>query len=119
MTTKINLAALLAVPLVAHAADMSHDMATEHGGQAFHMLRLETDYGAGPHGGIGTWDLDGWAGTDENKLWLKSEGEQTNHKLEDAEVWAMYSRNVSTFWDAQAGGVSGRGWKVCRATGRR
>jgi copper resistance protein B len=103
MTTKINLAALLAVPLVAHAADMSHDMATEHGGQAFHMLRLETDYGAGPHGGIGTWDLDGWAGTDENKLWLKSEGEQTNHKLEDAEVWAMYSRNVSTFWDAQAG----------------
>lgn len=45
----------------------------------------------------------GGLGTDENKLWLKSEGERADSKLESAEFWALYSRNISTFWDAQAG----------------
>lgn len=80
-----------------------HDMSAEHGGQIFHMFRLETDYGATKDGGIASWDLDGWAGTDDNKLWLKSEGEHKDGTLEDAEFWAMYSRNVATFWDAQIG----------------
>jgi copper resistance protein B len=106
MAATKTLALLMALPLAAQAqdmADMGHDMAQEHGGNIHHMFRLEGDTGAAPHGTISTWDLDGWVGTDENKLWLKSEGEQSRHKLEDAEVWAMYSRNISTFWDAQAG----------------
>jgi copper resistance protein B len=80
-----------------------HDMAAEHGGQVFHMFRLETDYGASKDGGIASWDLDGWVGTDENKLWLKSEGEHKDGNVEDAEFWALYSRNIATFWDVQAG----------------
>lgn len=80
-----------------------HNMAAEHGGQIFHMFRLETDYGGSEDGGIASWDLDGWVGTDENKLWLKSEGEHKDGKIEDAEFWALYSRNISTFWDAQVG----------------
>ncbi|TKW61114.1 MAG: copper resistance protein B [Blastochloris viridis] len=106
MATTKALIALMALPIVAQAQDMNHaghDMAKEHGGETYHMMRLETDYGAGPHGNFGRWDLDGWIGTDENKLWLKSEGEQGKSKLEDAEFWAMYSRNVATFWDVQAG----------------
>ena len=87
----------------AYAQDMGHDMAKEHGGQTFHMFRLETDYGGSKDGGIASWDLDGWVGTDENKLWLKSEGENKDGKLEDAEFWALYSRNIATFWDAQVG----------------
>ena len=85
------------------AEDMGHDMAKDHGGQTFHMFRLETDYGGSKDGGIASWDLDGWVGTDENKLWLKSEGEHKDGKLEDAEFWALYSRSVATFWDAQVG----------------
>src|SRR5690606_23382107 len=41
--------------------------------------------------------------TDEYKLWIKSEGERNDGKMESAEFWAMYSRNISTCWDAQAG----------------
>lgn len=85
-------------------ADMTgHDMQKEHGGQVFHMFRLETDTGVNRGESISSWDLDGWIGTDENKLWIKSEGEHTDGELEEAEVWALYSRNISTFWDAQAG----------------
>jgi len=95
------LAALVATS--ARAEDMGHDMEKEHGGQIFHMFRLETDYGGSKDGGISSWDLDGWIGTDENKLWLKSEGEHKDGKLENAEFWVLYSRNVATFWDAQVG----------------
>lgn len=80
-----------------------HDMTAEHGDDIFHMFRLESDYGGGEDGEVASWDLDGWVGSDENKLWLKSEGSHKDGKVEDAEVWALYSRNVATFWDAQIG----------------
>lgn len=80
------------------------EMQKEHGGGIFHMFRLETDVGSNTDGDtIASWDLDGWVGTDENKLWIKSEGEHADGKLEEAEVWALYSRNIAIFWDAQAG----------------
>ncbi len=83
--------------------DMSAEMMAEHGGGTFHAFRLETDAGLNKSGATASWDLDGWVGTDENKLWIKSEGEHQDGKLETAEVWALYSRNIATFWDAQAG----------------
>lgn len=99
------LALLFSAPAWAeeNMSKVAHDMAAEHGGGTFHMFRLETDYGASQDGAVAGWDLDGWIGTDENKLWLKSEGEHMDGTLESAEFWALYSRNVSTFWDAQAG----------------
>lgn len=98
---------LLAHPAMA-AEDMHEnmpaDMMKEHGGGIFHMFRLETDIGSTSDGNtIATWDVKGWVGTDENKLYLKTEGQRTDGKLEDAEFWALYSRNIATFWDAQAG----------------
>jgi len=76
----------------------------EHGGQTFHMIKLETDVGASRNGTLSTWDLDGWIGGDVNKLWIKSEGESLDGQTPDiAEYWAMYSLNISTFWDAQIG----------------
>lgn len=75
----------------------------EHGGALYHGFTLETDYGAGQHGPVASWDLDGWIGGDTDKLWLKSEGENSDGTLEQAEFWALYSRNIATFWDMQAG----------------
>ncbi len=84
----------------AHRQDLA---AHRHGSETYHMFRLETDYGAGEHGPIARWDLDGWYGTDENKLWIRSEGENADGVTEKAEFQALYSRNVATFWDVQAG----------------
>ncbi|AEP09577.1 copper resistance protein B [Micavibrio aeruginosavorus] len=71
--------------------------------QLFHAFRLETDYGAGTEGPVASWGFDGWIGGDYNKLALKIEGEHGEGKLEQAEFWALYSRNVAPFWDLQAG----------------
>ena len=75
-----------------------------HGSQIFHSFRLETEIDHAKDGTVSAWDLRGWIGTDENKLWLKSEGEVLEGKdTKSAELWALYSRNISTFWDAQIG----------------
>lgn len=80
-----------------------HPADHQHGSEIWHRFLLEGDYGAGQEGPVASWDLDGWIGTDENKLWLKSEGENSDGHLEQAEFWALYSRNVAEFWDAQIG----------------
>lgn len=50
------------------------------------------------------WDAEAWTGTDEWRLWLKTEGELTdNGEVEDGQVEAFLSKPLVTFWDAQAG----------------
>ena len=97
---------LLSTPVFA-ADDMAamnpEEMQHEHGGGIFHMFRSETDYGGSNHGAVANWDVKGYIGTDEDKLYLKTEGEHKDGKLETAEAWALYSRNIAMFWDAQAG----------------
>lgn len=105
----LMLATCLMLPISAFAADdmagmTPQEMAHEHGGGIFHMFRSETDIGSNTDGkAIESWDVKGYIGTDEDKVWLKTEGERKESKLESAEFWALYSRNVATFWDAQAG----------------
>lgn len=51
------------------------------------------------------WDAEGWIGTDYNKLWLRTEGEdrRSGDSGGEWEVQALYSRMVAPFWDFQAG----------------
>lgn len=51
------------------------------------------------------WDVTSWIGGDYNKLYFESEGEYNSDagKPESAEAELLYSRNISTFWDLQAG----------------
>ena len=85
-------------------ASMAEEMAHDHGGGIFEVFRSETDIGFNAEGKpVETWDVKGYIGTDENKLWLKTEGDRKDSKLESAEFWALYSGNIDTFWDAQAG----------------
>lgn len=69
----------------------------------FHMFRLETETGKSADGSVSNWDFDGWLGSDYDKLWLKSEGELDQGDASKLETWALYSRNVATYWDVQGG----------------
>jgi len=53
------------------------------------------------------WDAQAWVGGDINKLALKSEGElvlNDEEELEEAELQALYSRQISDFFDVVVGG---------------
>lgn len=49
------------------------------------------------------WDMEGWIGYDLNKLWIKTEGQRADGKIEDAELQLLYDRAILPFWDAQIG----------------
>ncbi len=50
------------------------------------------------------WDSQGWYGSDENKVWVKAEGETDfGSGLERAEFQGLYSRLITSFFDLQAG----------------
>jgi copper resistance protein B len=62
------------------------------------------------------WEGEAWGGTDENRIWLKSEGELSQGLLSDGIQQLFYSRPISTYFDAQVGArydldsLPGRGW---------
>lgn len=74
-----------------------------HHERTYTYLQTELDYGRPDDEDQFTWDAQGWVGGDRNKLWLKSEGEVTDGDAEQAEIQALYSRNIATFFDAQVG----------------
>jgi copper resistance protein B len=96
-------AAVAATGAVADQPAALDSMANMHSPGIHHNFVLETDLSRREGIDTGTWDLDGWAGGDMNKLWLKSEGEISGGKTQRAEAWALFSRNVAAYWDAQAG----------------
>jgi copper resistance protein B len=49
------------------------------------------------------WEAEAWIGKDLNKIWLKSEGEYVDGKVEEAETELLYSQAIAPFWDAQIG----------------
>jgi copper resistance protein B len=89
------------LPIIASAEDAP--MAHGHGDQIFHAFTLQTDVGRSRATNVSSWDFDGWVGGDTDKIWLKSEGERSGSRTEQAEFWAMGSHAISTFWDVQAG----------------
>ncbi len=62
------------------------------------------------------WDGEAWAGPDEWRVWLKSEGELARGRVGDGQTEAFFSKPISTYFDVQVGGrydldsAPGRGW---------
>ena len=62
------------------------------------------------------WSGEAWAGTDENRLWLRSEGKLTNGAVDDGQQELFYGRPISTYFNAMVGArydldsLPGRGW---------
>lgn len=51
------------------------------------------------------WDIEAWVGRDYNKIYFKSEGTYLldDDKAEEISTELLYSRNIASFWDLQAG----------------
>jgi copper resistance protein B len=63
------------------------------------------------------WSVQAWAGPDEGKVWVKSEGERlSGGAVEDGQQEIFYSKPIATYWDLQFGARydldsgPGRGW---------
>lgn len=89
----------------ATAAVRAH-MQKHHGGGVLSYVEGERfEYQSNEGDPVFLWDAQGFYGGDINKLWVKTEGEYdfTADRFEEAEVQALYSRAIGSFWDLQAG----------------
>ncbi|MEO8999897.1 MAG: copper resistance protein B [Rhodanobacter sp.] len=57
----------------------------------------------GKNGNGQTWEAEGWYGNDENKLWLRTEGDRSHGRIEDGDVEALWNHLVATYWSTQLG----------------
>jgi copper resistance protein B len=63
--------------------------------------QLEAFHGSNANGQV--WEAEGWYGNDRDKIWLRTEGERSRGKIEDADLELFWNRNVATFWSTQIG----------------
>jgi len=115
MRALLILASLAAAPSLALAQEVVDPAATaavrkhmqkHHGGGVLSYVEGERfEYQSNEGDPVFLWDAQGFYGGDINKLWVKTEGEYdfAADRFEEAEVQALYSRAIGSFWDLQAG----------------
>lgn len=115
MRIALILTALLASPVAAKAQEVIDPEATaavrahmqhHHGGGTLTYVEGERfEYQANEGDPLFLWDAQGFYGGDINKLWIKTEGEYdfAADEFEEAELQALYSRAIGSFWDIQTG----------------
>lgn len=75
-----------------------------HDNNIQHYVLLDRLEGWDADPGAGTaWAMQGWLGTDLDRLWLRSEGERADGRTESADVEILYGRSVARWWDVVAG----------------
>ena len=55
------------------------------------------------HGSGQSWQAKGWFGGDINRLWLRSEGQRQDGRLDAWSLDALYGHAISPWWDLVAG----------------
>ncbi|GLQ99718.1 copper resistance protein B [Dyella mobilis] len=56
------------------------------------------------YGGRGpAWEAEAWYGNDNDKAWLRSEGEGSAGRIDNGDVEAFWNHSVSAFWSTQLG----------------
>ena len=86
------------------AVAQEQDHSAEHGGQFYHRFQLEAGPGMDENNRhLYSGELDGWIGTDENRLRIDSNIFRAGAATEQVGIKLLYSRNLSTFWDLQFG----------------
>jgi copper resistance protein B len=68
----------------------------------FTYLEAEVDY-TGQDGGQLRWDAESWIGGDDQRLWLRTDGERHDGEVEEAQLQVLYGRSLSAFWDWRVG----------------
>ena len=76
----------------------------EHGGQMYQQTTLESRWLRNNDGeGVLKSELETRTGTDENKIFIKVHADDAESEQAEYDVKMLYSRNVTDFWDVQAG----------------
>jgi len=71
--------------------------------QIFHEFTLSSEFGEARDNRERFLEFEGWIGGDYNRLWLDYENKIFYKHEKEEQIEALYSRNISEFWDAKIG----------------
>jgi len=57
----------------------------------------------GKHANGQSWEAEGWYGNDDDKLWLRTEGERSRGRLDDGDIEALWNHTIASYWSSQLG----------------
>jgi len=55
-------------------------------------------------GNAAVWEAEGWYGSDNNKVWLRSQGERVGGRTQNARADLLWDHTFARWWSVQAGG---------------
>lgn len=79
----------------------AHDM--HQGSSHFMFVADELEWQDADEGSTLAWDLNGWMGSDIDRLAFRSEGERTNGHTEEAELQLLWSHAIGPWWETVVG----------------
>jgi copper resistance protein B len=79
-----------------------HGHAVHDGAPNFMVLSDQLEWRGKRDGGI-SWENRSWIGGDVNRLWLRTEGEAANGRVEHAFATALWGHGVARWWDVVVG----------------
>ena len=50
-----------------------------------------------------SWEAEAWYGNDNDKLWLRTEGQRRQGLLDDGDIEALWNHTVASYWSTQLG----------------
>jgi copper resistance protein B len=80
----------------------THAMHGEHTMHSMLLIDQLEIWNASPGTGL-AWDAAAWFGSDTNRLWLRTEGEQVDGSLESAELEVLFGHSIAPWWDLVSG----------------
>lgn len=76
----------------------------QHGTSSHSLWLLDRlEVSDGDHGTVLGWEASASIGGDVQKLWLRTEGEASNGRVEHGDIEVLYGRGVRAWWDVVAG----------------
>jgi copper resistance protein B len=96
---------LLAVPALAAAAEPPMGMSAHMDDDPWHAMFLldQFEWQDAEAGDALAWDLEAWAGTDEDRVLLRAEGERVDGRAEENRLELLWWQPLTSRWDLVAG----------------
>jgi copper resistance protein B len=97
-------------PVAQASSDASMQNMDMHDDASQAMLLIDQlEYSNGYGGNGPMWEAEAWYGNDSNKLWLRSEGEGSHGRIDEADIEALWNHPFSAFWSTQFGARNDQG----------
>jgi copper resistance protein B len=103
LATPIACRAQNAVPMAMHDEPPPSTQGMDMSDSASHAMLLVDQFEFANGDNKPVWQAEAWYGNDSDKLWLRSESEDSRGRIQNGDAEMLWNHAVTAFWDTQLG----------------